>query len=1074
MRLLLACTCLTPVALLLPIQAVFAESTVTTARTTPIATGSANNGSADSIRITSAGSIKPTSGVAVTINSNHAVTNEGTIQLTDANNAAGIVANAGLTANITNSGTITLDETYKASDSDKDGDLDGPLAQGQSRFGIRTLGALTGSVVNTGSITIGGNASAGISLEGPLTGSLSHGGAITVVGDNSAGVRASAVSGNVALTGSVSATGANAIAVDLTGPIGGALTIQGSVSATGYRSTTAPADTSKLDADDLLQGGPALRVAGSVAGGILFDAPPRDLKPDDKDEDKDGIEDAKEGTASVIAYGAAPAVRIGSGTQEVTIGAVAGAAAAGHGIVNNGRIEGNGVYKDVATTGMAIGGLGQKTVIAGGILNNGSIGAKSNGGNATALNIGGLTTLPALQNSGTIEASGGNGANTITRAVVIESTASMPRLTNSGRITATGAADSAAAAIIDQSGTLALVENSGTISAAVAKPGEGKAAAIDLSANTSGAIVRQTAASANARPSIAGDIRLGAGNDLVELSAGTVTGALRFGGGANRLIASGDSAITGNATFGSGADTVQLAGKASLVGALDLGGGADTLSLGGTSLFRGTLAGSGQAAVTLAGGTMQLTAPGTVQLGSLAITDKGTLGVTIDGKTGTATRIAVTGSATIAAGSKLAVNLTSIGKSAGSYQILSAGQLSGSTNLSSADVVLPYLFTSQVSGNDAAGLVTITIKPKAASDLAFSQSQARAYDAVFRAVDSDADVAASLLATTTAEQARAVMQQMLPDHAGGTFATVTQGSRATARFLTDPAAAYSDQGNWGFWLQQTVWGSQKDRGQTASFDASGWGATGGVELKAGDIGSFGLSLAYLKGRNDNKPTSGEITSDQFELAAHWRGTWGPVRAFARGSAARIDFGGTRRFAQMLNDKLIERYAESDWTGDMYSASAGLSYEARIGQRLVLRPTAVIDYYRLDENGYTETGGGDAFNLTVARRSSDELAVNGTLVAGYAFGSLKPDAIWLRAEIEGGRRQIVGGSLGETTASFKGGTAFTLLPDARSDSWIGWLRLVGGQQGFTMAGEVGAEELYGNLALNARVSLRVGF
>ena len=125
-------------------------------------------------------------------------------------------------------------------------------------------------------------------------------------------------------------------------------------------------------------------------------------------------------------------------------------------------------------------------------------------------------------------------------------------------------------------------------------------------------------------------------------------------------------------------------------------------------------------------------------------------------------------------------------------------------------------------------------------------------------------------------------------------------------------------------------------------------------------------------------------------------------------------------------------------------------------------------------GNGETGGGNAFNLIVDKRSSDELAVNGTLVAGYEFGSLRADDVWIRTEIEGGRRQIIGGSLGETTARFKDGAAFTLLPDARSDGWIGWLRLVGGQQGFALAGEVGAEEQYGNLALNARVSLRIGF
>ena len=42
MRLLLACTCLTPVTLLLSHAAALAETSVTTARTTPISTATAN------------------------------------------------------------------------------------------------------------------------------------------------------------------------------------------------------------------------------------------------------------------------------------------------------------------------------------------------------------------------------------------------------------------------------------------------------------------------------------------------------------------------------------------------------------------------------------------------------------------------------------------------------------------------------------------------------------------------------------------------------------------------------------------------------------------------------------------------------------------------------------------------------------------------------------------------------------------------------------------------------------------------------------------------------------------------
>ena len=96
MRRLLAASCLSPVVLLAAPTA--AEITITTAVTNPVLTGTAN----DDLRITSAGSVRPTSGVAVTINSNDNVTNEGTIQITGANDSAGIVANPNLTSNIVN------------------------------------------------------------------------------------------------------------------------------------------------------------------------------------------------------------------------------------------------------------------------------------------------------------------------------------------------------------------------------------------------------------------------------------------------------------------------------------------------------------------------------------------------------------------------------------------------------------------------------------------------------------------------------------------------------------------------------------------------------------------------------------------------------------------------------------------------------------------------------------------------------------------------------------------------------------------------------------------------------------
>lgn len=336
MRHYLTCTAMASVLVALAAGKASAETTISTATTAPVATATVASGRADDITINSAGSITLTSGTAVTINSNNKVSNAGTIKMTGVDNATGILAAPGISGDIIHSGTITLDEDYTATDTDSDGDLDGPFAKGSNRNGIwvQSGAAHTGTLTSSGTITIEGNQSAGIRLDGPLNGALSTSGTTNVVGDNSYGVLANAVTGNVTLRGSTAVTGANSVGAALMGDIGGALKIQGAIVSTGYRSTTAPTDTSKLDADDLLQGGPAVRIAGNVAGGVIFDAPPT-LSETDTDVDKDGLPDATEGTSAIASYGAAPAVEIGAAGRDIVIGTVA-ADTSGYGLIVRG------------------------------------------------------------------------------------------------------------------------------------------------------------------------------------------------------------------------------------------------------------------------------------------------------------------------------------------------------------------------------------------------------------------------------------------------------------------------------------------------------------------------------------------------------------------------------------------------------------------------------------------------------------------------------------------------------------------------------------------------------------------
>ncbi|RYF89295.1 MAG: hypothetical protein EON95_19025, partial [Caulobacteraceae bacterium] len=370
--------------LLLFAGSAFAETTISNARTAGVRTSTVNNGAADDIKVTTGGSFALTTpGAAITMDApTKSVNNEGGITTKNVDNAVGILVDTSagpITGNLTNSGAITHNDDYTPKDDDKDGDDDGAYAQGTGKYGIRVTGAnaLTGNILNSGSITIEGNNSAAISVESDVFGTVRNYGNLTVTGDNAVGIRiAGDVSGGttplqrangVFVSGSTGVRGVGAIGLDVSGDIGtvgdpAALVISGAISATGYRYTTRPFSKEtrdKLDADDLLQGGPAVRISGNVTGGIhmalpyardfdgdglvdtidkdddndgkidtedtdddndgVLDADDKDFDNDgipdatDGDNDNNGIPDANQGTSAIASYGAAPALLIASG-----------------------------------------------------------------------------------------------------------------------------------------------------------------------------------------------------------------------------------------------------------------------------------------------------------------------------------------------------------------------------------------------------------------------------------------------------------------------------------------------------------------------------------------------------------------------------------------------------------------------------------------------------------------------------------------------------------------------------------------------------------------------------------------
>ena len=1006
-----------------------AQSVINTARTTPVVTSTINNGQPADVRIESNGSVVVTSGTAVTVDSNNAVTNAGTIRITDASNAVGIRVTAGRTANITNSGTITIDETYNPTDTDNDGDLDGPFAVGSGRSAILLEGALTGNLAHSGTILVEGNNSAGIRALGPITGTVNHEGRTTVIGNNALGVGLGAVSGEVKLAGEITVRGSGASGAVLAGDLGGLLRIQGQITATGYRSTTLPADTSRLDADDLLQGGSALVIEGNAARGILFEA-------------------VGATSPRILAYGAAPAMQVG-GTTNIAIGATVGTAS-GFGIIQTGTILGDGVYQGIDGTGMRIGGRGGEIAIANGLLVNGEIRAASRGANATGIDLATGTRLPELRNAGTISAnvSGTTGTGQAT-AVLIGENAVMPTLRNSRTITAATIKDGSAFAILDRSGTLSLVENSGTIGASGADSASTRNVAIDLSARTSDSIIRQTVVAAGiTAPSITGDVRFGSGDDRLELLDGTMTGNVSFGGGTNRLIMSGDAVMNGNADFG---------------------GGAGFLTLANTALFNGRLTGAQNVAVNIGSGTFQVM--GATTIASLETGANGVIGVTVGGPAGTNSAITVTGNAAFGTGTKLRVRLADINSAVGTFTVINAGSLTGANNLSADGALVPFLFkaTVAVSGTN----VNVAVARKATSELGLNLSESRAFDPLFAALSRDAKVADLFLGINTQEVFQAFVAQTMPDHAGGSFEGVSQGLRTLTRAFMDPNSPFEEEGKLRIIADFGNWNVDKDRGASADYDLGGLGLRAGVEYMTG-IGAFGVTGSWLWNKHTSGPGDNSVLSDSYEAGVHWRGKFGPVIGFARAGAGRTDFSGSRVFAGGSGTNAFNYTIQREWSGDFVNASGGIAIEGG-SQFLFFRPSVVLDYLRLKEDGYTETGGGNALNLTVEGRSSKEVAVNGGLAVGAdLFGMQARDQSWLRLEAEGGWRELLTDDLGSTRARYNTGAQFTLNPEGRDSGWFARARALGGDGTYRVTGEVGLEEQFGQIGYSLRASLRFGW
>lgn len=1066
---LLSSTCIAALAFVADPAA--ADTTVDSDSTTPLTTSSGGD-----IVIAKDAELKVSAGAAITVDNSGDVTVEdddsddsddepGQVTATGGDGATGISVQPGVTTTIANGGTISVLEDFEPADEDANTIADGALASASGRYGIHVAGggSITGSITNTGTITVEGLDSGGIVVDSTLDGSLVQDGVIRVVGDDSVGVRTADVTGDVVMEGSTLVTGVRARALSVEGDVGGTVRIQGTVGQQTSFTYDDDGNTVYLSRFDLRLSTPAVAIEGNVAGGVIVAAPPADTDSSDTDEDDDGVTDSSEGTGNVYSYGNGPAILIAS-DENITIGTLPSANGA-YSLLVEGTVSGTASYSRTDAYGIVIGGGTGAVYLSGGIGVTGTVSATTQDSAATALLINAGASVNSLYNSGTIKA------------------------------TINSQGEGAAYGIRDLSGTLTRIDNTGFISAVGSSTDT--VYAIDLSAATSDVVIDQymnaddIATRADVEEdldegetdttvytSITGNIATGSGNDRLIANAGQIVGNSFFNAGDDQLLLSGEAVYSGKVYFGTGSALAELSDDAYFVGNIDFAGTAGSLSIADNAIFYGTLSGAENASVDVSGGAFGPNGVKTITLGSLHIGSGATLNAYIDGATATSSRI-VADTATFDSGAIVSATINSLQGAEGSYVILSAANLAGDPVFDDTTTQLPYIFTGSISV--ANNELILDIRRKAADEVGLTRAATSGYDAILSAALTDDTIAQSFLDIMDAETLQAQVAQMLPDHAGGLFDTVTRSTRLVSRHIMDTDSIFdvTETGGMAMWLEPVFWRSNRDATGTNGYKSNGWGMSGGAEWLT-DIGYVGASYAWLGGKVENNGGTQAIDTTQHDLGAFWRtGREGPLYAYARLGAAYTSFSSERTVTGTTSDTEFSYASLADWKGWLFSGMGGVSYRIEPTKHLTIRPKLGLEWFRLSEKGYSESGGGDAIDLTVGKRDSHSLSGTSTLAVSYAFGPPRRDYHPLTLEFEGGRRTMLSGKLGTTTAYFTddgtAGTPFSITPDALDDAWLGELSLFAGGWDYTWKIAAGAEKARNSDPnYSARISLSVAF
>ncbi|MBI3439831.1 MAG: autotransporter domain-containing protein [Proteobacteria bacterium] len=983
-----------------------ADTTVTTATTTPLATSTAGN-----ITINSGGSIAVTAGQAATTADGAGlnITNSGTLSSNNADNTTGILLSGGGSGTITSSSSISLIEDYTRTDSNSDGVLDGAFAQGTNRVGIRLAGgSFTGSITNSGVINVEGNNSAGILLNGLLTGDLSSSNAINVLGDNAiligvTGGVGNGVVGNITTTGNYSARGLNATGVLLDAPVTGNVSINGTWAVSGFSATSRPTDVSHLGPDNLLLGGSVVDVRYGISQGLTIAGPGVEL---------DTGENAT--TATLQSYGSAPVVSVSAGASANT---VLGVDTHGFGLDVRGNITALGVYDNISATAIRIAGSGTHSVtVNGGATIDGSVVVASVEGDAYGMSIGSNATVSSIlmRKAMTVSTLSDTTPGHTAYGFSIDAGATVNSINNSGTIIAQDFGQYGnATAIIDRSNTLTTITNTGSLIAQltptdpdptdnVPPPATtGTANAIDVHLSSVNVTVNQNATvvftdddavdnDAATVPAVkmVGNVLFGSGNDIFNLNAGTVTGDMSFGTGTDAFNVASGTTYTGALTHNDSVGSLSLTSS----GAINLTSG--TTNVGNATFNTGSV-------TTLQLASNPVNSANISATGTVTFANNATL------------RVVAPAGLPNSAPNQVVVSAASLSIDPGAHVL---GNITGGSYIYNFDV-------SQVGNTLLASYVL-----KTPTQLGFGSNQAAAYQPMLAALRNDTAAATAVGAISDATTFNTAYAELMPSYSSAsaelaTTAIAQEQSATTNRLAATRLNNLNEVSAWAQEIGYVIDRTPPDN-NGEEFRGNGFGFALGIDGPLNNGALFGLSASFIAADAEQpiRP-DGRVSSSFGQVNAYLGSAWGPIDLDLVAGAG-VGRMRERRFMEIGSFRSI---AEANWWAyeghGMLRASAPMSMS---GGWLTMTPQVALTYVGLSEQGYAERNAG-ALNISADNAFTQRLW--GDVGVEFSARLFNNGQTVVAPRLSLGYRANLITDGGERTFRYQGGSDFTLTDDS---------------------------------------------